>query len=294
MSRIDPKVLRVEREKLGWSLEDLARRSGVDAQSIHRIEKGGQKHNRRTVIMDLAQALGVSEDVLTGTAAIAVPEKKTDESFSESQLNLRVSDGSRNALFFTAQRYGVSYAQIVEIAPFLFFWAAEMSLQSRRNRLKDTKQKCEEISQIEKAFPHLHFGAFINMNAEDALSAEADSIEARDIFGTTTGDSYDSYRSKKYDESEGNPMTMYLKELVSEFSDSIEFEGWYPDSSPQYRVCKKEVLEFVGGNTDAEKYIHAGKAQLHKMPKELNAIGKEAKQAEWACEHGKTWIDRLL
>lgn len=298
MSRINPEVLRAERVRKGWSLEDLARRSGVDAQSVHRIEKGGQKHNRKDVITSLANALGVTEDVLTGTNTTVMPEKKAegpDEILSASTFNLRVSDGARNALAFTARRYGVSNAQIVEIAPLLFFWAAEMSLKKRLNRLNDLNLKNEEISKMGEVFHHLHFRAFTIMNAENTLAAELESIEARDIFGAKIGgDSYESYLPDNYEESEDNPMTMFLKELVSEFGESTEFEWWYPDSSPHYSICKAEVLKFVGGNEDAANYIHSGKAPLHKLPKELREKGKDLERAEWACEQGKQWLESIL
>lgn len=61
MSRINPEVLRSERDKKGWSLEKLERRSGIDRQSIHRIEKGGQQRNAHKVIEALARAFGITE-----------------------------------------------------------------------------------------------------------------------------------------------------------------------------------------------------------------------------------------
>lgn len=298
MSRINPDILRAERERKGWSLNKLAKRAGVDPQSIHRIEKGDNESTRDSVIEKLASALGIPEGQLTATTAAPLPDtepEKPEEKQSKSGLNLDVSDGARNALAFTARRYGVSNAQIVEIAPLLFLWAAEKSLEKRQNRLNDLNLRYEQISSAGEAFQHLHFRAFVNMNAEGTLLAEAESIEARDIFGKLIGgDSYESYLPDNYEESEANPMTIFLKELVSEFGDSTEFEWWYPDSSPHYSICKAEVLEFVGGNEEAAKYIHSGQAPLRKLPKELRDNGKEAERAEWACKQGKQWLDSLL
>lgn len=298
MNRIHPEVLRAERERKGWSLKDLARRSRVDAQSIHRIEKGDQKRNRKKVISDLAKALGVSEGFLTGADSTPQTESKsadTDETFSESQLNLRVSDGSRNALALVARRYGVSHAQIVEIAPLLFLWTAEKSLQQRRVRLSEVEQKYEELDRIGGAFPHLHARAFTNMNAEETLKAEADSIEARDIFGTQIVDyGHLPCLRDNYEESEDNPMTMFLKELVGELGDVAEFGWWYSDSSPYYSICKEEVLNFVGGDKKAADRIHSGHAPLHKLPKELRESGKEVQRAEWARKQGEQWLNDLM
>jgi len=298
MSRINPEVLRNERDKKGWSLEKLESRSGVDRQSIHRIEKGGQQRNAHKVIKALARAMGITEEVLTGEIATSVPEKKmaeSDEAFSESQLSLRVSDGARNALALTAQRYRVSHAQIVEIAPLLFFWVAEMSLRARRNKLDTIQKKYEEISQAAEAFSHLQFHTLDHDSNGEPIEAEDKSIEKRDIFGTTIGDyGSESHIPRNYDEPKHNPMTMFLKELVSEFSEAAEFGSWFPDSSPQYSICKKEVLDFVGGDEGAATYIHSGRAPLRKLPKELSENGKEVQRAEWVREQGKHWLDSFL
>lgn len=297
MTRINPEVLRTERAKKNWSIDDLAKRSHVDRQSIHRIEKGDKKRNRTGVIKNLAKALDISEEFLTGAFAASAPEKEVDapdETPFGSQLNLRVSNGPRNALVLVARRYGVSLAQIVEIAPLLFFWAAEKSLQKRRDRLSELDQKYEEISQLGKAFSYLHGRAFHNWNAEETLAAEASSIEARDVFGKTIGDTgFESALPDQYEESEDNPFTMFLRELVSEFSEAAEIVHWFPDSSPHYSVCKKEVLGLVGGDEEAADYIHSGQAPLHKLPKELREKGKEQQRAEWSRALGKQWLADL-
>lgn len=294
MRSIDPNTLRSEREKKKWSLDDLAKRCGINRQSIHRIESGNSPKNRDNVIERLANALGVSEDILTAAAEASVSEKKMDESdekFSESQLNLRVSNGSRNALVLTALRYGVSQAQIVELAPFLFFWAAEMSLRARRTKLDAIQKKYDEIDQVSEDVRHVQFRTLHHYNNGEPIEAEDESIEKRDIFGATIGDyGAESHMPHNYEESEDNPMTMFLKELVAEFSDTAEFDGWFPDLSPNYSICKKEVLSIVGGDEEAAAYIHSGKAPLHKLSKELRGNGKEAQRADWAREQGKQWL----
>lgn len=298
MSRINPDILRAERKRKGWSLHKLAKRADVDPQSIHRIEKGDNKSTRDSVIKNVSSALGISEEQLTATTAAPLPNikfEKPEEKQSKSGFNLDVSDAARNALKFTADRYKVSQAQIVEIAPFLFFWAAEKSLNARQNRLHSIQQKHEEISQAVEALPHIQFRTIDYDDVLEPILAEANSIAERDIFGTMISEyGYESRIPSKYDESESNPMTKFLQEMVSEFSDSAKFEWWYPDSSPHYSICKADVLKFVGGSEEAAKYIHSGQAPLRKLPKELRDNGKETERAEWACKQGKQWLESLL
>jgi transcriptional regulator with XRE-family HTH domain len=287
MTRIDPKVLRAERERKDWSLEDLARRSGVDAQSIHRIEKGGQRSNRRTVIENLTRALGVSEDFLTGAAAPSVPEKEMDEIdelSSSSQLNLRVSNRTRNALSLTANRYGVTHAQIVEIAPLLFCWAAEQSLRQRRDRIAEIEQKNHELAQLGPS--HLHAAAFANQRSEGTLRAEAQSVENNDLFGKLIdGDGYESYLPDDYEEATKNPFTVFLCGLTGELGELATFVEWDPDSSPEYTVCRPTVVKYVAGDNEAADEILDGYLTFHKLlkqlPKELREEGKGAARAKW-------------
>lgn len=57
--------LRQEREKRGWSLSDLSKRSGVAMQSISRYESGRAFPNLMSAL-GLADALEMSLDELTG------------------------------------------------------------------------------------------------------------------------------------------------------------------------------------------------------------------------------------
>src|SRR5947208_1485875 len=54
------------REKRGWTLRELAERSGVHYETIYRCERGTHHEPRVSVAAQLARALGVSLDVLAG------------------------------------------------------------------------------------------------------------------------------------------------------------------------------------------------------------------------------------
>lgn len=54
-------VIRRLREAAGWGLEELAAASGVDLQTIHRMEKGRTKEAKRSTLHRIAQAFGLTE-----------------------------------------------------------------------------------------------------------------------------------------------------------------------------------------------------------------------------------------
>jgi transcriptional regulator with XRE-family HTH domain len=62
--RVDGERIRVRREDLGLSRAKLANLVGIKPQSLESIEKGETK--RTGLILELAEALGVSPEYLTG------------------------------------------------------------------------------------------------------------------------------------------------------------------------------------------------------------------------------------
>lgn len=135
MPKIDPKVLKRLRLAKRLSLDELATRANIDKQTIHRLEKGSNDKTREHTIQQLSRALGVEPAVLTGEKLWA--DQEEDRSyFLMSKLGFRISTSTHNAMHLAAERYHVKYADIVELAPFLFCWAAEASLQRRRDQLR--------------------------------------------------------------------------------------------------------------------------------------------------------------
>jgi transcriptional regulator with XRE-family HTH domain len=55
-----------EREKRGWSQQELAKRAGVRYETINRIENGKHAEPRIYVAVALAKALGTTVDYLVG------------------------------------------------------------------------------------------------------------------------------------------------------------------------------------------------------------------------------------
>lgn len=293
MPRINPTTLRIVRSQKGLSLEKLADRSRIDKQTIYRIESGKFTRNGKTIIENLSKALGITADELCASSSSVTPETKgeePDELLSSSQLNLRVSDRARNALSLTAASYGVSLSQIVEIAPLLFCWAAEQSLQQRQKVIDDIKQRNVDLASVEQS--HLHPTGFMFHNRSEAIfDAEQKSVNANDIFAKLVdGNSYESYLPDDYDEAKNNPFANYLRKLTVNLKDAKVLEGceifeeWDPDGSPNYNVCQSTVLSYVANDTEAAERILEGYVPLHKIPKELREKNKTEERAKWIRE----------
>lgn len=88
-------VIRKLRDVAGWGLEQLAEISGVDLQTIHRIEKGYTKEPKARTLYRIAQAFGITErqlrDAIPPAMDLSVrfssaPEPKAVEPFVRSDV----------------------------------------------------------------------------------------------------------------------------------------------------------------------------------------------------------------
>jgi hypothetical protein len=168
----------------------------------------------------------------------------------------------------------------VELAPFLFVWAAEESLRRRQERLSALDRALEETKALSHQFHHLSHQITNFLYVDDAIAAEQSSIEKRDLFGssidldlTGVGPSLDADAE--------NPFAMFLRELVSSFGEVATFEEWSGWLSPAYRVCFDEAAELVGGDSERADEILSGAVVLNEMPKEIRERGMEKERAEW-------------
>ncbi len=316
MRTINSKVLQEAREIKGFSHTTLAEASGINARTIKRIESGQFPKNRDNVIKKLSRALGIAEGDLTDAeyneSALLNLQRKTnstnldegelaakhqtdarDDLWSQSQLNVRVSDRARNALSLTAARYQVSLSQVVEIAPLLFFWAAEQSLQQRRQNIEAVAQKTRDLYSFQESqTPHLGF--LSSYRYEDLVNSEQNSIDKLDIFGRISNDSIfkddlsDDHPS--FDIENNNPFASFLRKLTSDLTNAElpqnteTFENWEPTGSPDYNICQSEALRYLAGNVEAASHIVDGYVPLHKIPKELRDGEKGAERAKWIRE----------
>ncbi|WP_022683003.1 helix-turn-helix domain-containing protein [Sphingobium bisphenolivorans] len=288
MAEINPKNLRWLRERKNLTLDELAVRAKVDRGTISKIENGKRAAPRPSTVRRLASALGVDADALVGSD-IEKPERSSVLS-PKSQLNFKMSNDARNALNLTAARYNVKAGQILHLAPLLFYWAAEMSLKWRRERVDYIAQKLDALASAPQP-KHLSGLATNNWQGEDIIAEERRSIERRDIFGIEIKDESVAF---DYDHGEQNPMSQFLASVADSLGDNVQFEFWSPDwTQPLYTLGMEEALELVGGDEDAAHHIVHGNAPLHEMPKEVRE-GGEAVIAQWAKEHGDKALSSLM
>jgi transcriptional regulator with XRE-family HTH domain len=313
-------IIKRLRDDRGWSQEDLAKKTGLNKQSIFRIEKGEKRGPRPETIAKLCRAFEVERAVLTGTpaarpaanvndfSALATDQANTDRLDNKSQLNLRIGNAARNALALTARRYGVQLSEIVEIAPFLFFLAAERSLQRRRERVAEVSNAIAEVESLRERLRYLPIDIPGN---DDQIVCEEESIQKHDIFariyGTATNRRSFRYVSE-YEDDADNPFAFFLREELEALKNAVpdeqrneirsSFLAWQPDvfSSPSYRICLDEVIAIVGADEGARKAVISGKAPLHEIPKEMKNSSPE-QLGEWAkakAEENDRYFDDLL
>src|SRR5262249_42942229 len=147
--------------------------------TIWRLTAGKVAKARDHTIENIARVLNVDPRVLSGE--VRAPDLSSDNEAPVSQVNVRVSTVARNGLNLVAERYGVASSQIIELAPFLFCWAAEASLRERQDRVTEVKRACENARKVEQEIRHFPVPNFTY--SEEKIDAEHESIERRDLFG---------------------------------------------------------------------------------------------------------------
>ena len=305
MTKVDPAVLQRLRKAKRWSQEELAEKTRsdgqpkIDKQTISRLERGERAKTRSRTIRQLARALSVDPAVLTGDGPTPNISRDRSALDTRSQLNVRVATAPRNALNLVAWRYRVEPSQIVELAPFLFVWAAEESLRRRQERLSTLDRTLDETKALGAQLCHLSPQINIFSYADDAIAAEQSSINERDLFGSSIKLDLIGV-GPDFDTDIQNPFAMFLRELVSSLGNVATFDKWSGSWSPAYRVCSEEAAALVGGDRDRADEILRGLVALNEMPKEIRKPEMAEERTEWvrakAEEYRKEMaeLDRLL
>jgi transcriptional regulator with XRE-family HTH domain len=293
MKNIKPSALLGLLKEQNLSLAELAKRSRLDKQTIWRLTTGKVAKARAGTIEKIARALKVEQQVLSGETRAPAVEGDNEAAVSKLQLNIRVSTLARNGLNLVAERYGVERSQIVELAPFLFCWAAETSLRQRRARVIEVERACESAQALERAISHFPVPNFTY--SEEKIAAEYESIDRRDLFGAWFCEKANFLDPAfDHDFETDNPFAMFLRNLVAEIGDVAKFEGWFGDGSPDYRVCREEAAQLVGGDTDRADEILRGQVALNEVPKEISSPEKAKERAEWVREKAAAYRKKSL
>jgi transcriptional regulator with XRE-family HTH domain len=287
MVQINPERLEELRKARGLSQAELGQRSKIDKQTISRIENGSQGKATRSLTLDrLGRALGVERGVLTGE--LPIPERVPTAQKPQSKISLTVQ--ADNFLYLIAERYFVRPWQVIELAPLLFCWAAEMSLRERRERLRKLEGACASARALEKEMTHLPDANFDYSEAK--IAAESRSIDANDIFGICFGDDdfLDGHFYPSREDTE-NPFATFLAKLTDDISDMAKFEGFSSIDYPIYEVCREEAKNMVGGDEALAERILTGVAALNELPKELRGIfGKVEDRSAWVRAQAEAYF----
>ena len=238
MARVNPTILKTLRRRKGWSQERLAEMAKVNKQTISRIERGEPENPRENTIKRLAYALGAEPAQLT-LEAVTPESGHSDPVRKTRPSGFGVSKNANNFLYLISERYFVRRWQVMELAPLLFCWAAEMSLRERRRRLTRLEEACQAARVLEKEMPHLPPPNFIY--SEEKIAAESRSIDAHDIFGMCFGDDdFSEGPSHSLGDDEDNPFAVFLAKLVEQISDVATFEGFSRLIIPASRFVAKK------------------------------------------------------
>ncbi len=165
-----------------------------------------------------------------------------------------------------SQRYRVQPSQIVELAPFLFFWAAEASLRHRRDAIDQVASVRADLISRGQDIPHV-FGTY-DLWEEDLeemlIASERASIEMGDIFGQFASE------EAQWGDDVNDPFSAFLGDLVKDFGEEAEFSGFdWADGTPDYRVCVEYAEQLADGDQTLADVILRGYVALHEMPRDL-------------------------
>ena len=292
MTRVNPFILQTLRRRKGWSQDRLSEMAGVNKQTISRIERGKQDSTQENTIKLLARALGVEPAELTREALAPETARESEPVRNKSPFGLSIA--ADNALYLVAERYWVKHWQIMELAPLLFCWAAEMSLRERRKRLEKLKEACETARALEQEMPHLPDPNF--SYSEEKIKKETESIESHDLFATTM-DTEDFIDGPFYptDRNE-NPFSNFLEKQIGALGTVATFEEFPAFDWPVYQVCPDEALRFVDKDEELAEAVLDGRVALREMPKKLqdSSILMSAERAAWAREQLEEEHKRIM
>ena len=271
MAIVNGKALAEARRKKGWTQVQLseATKPRINISTISRIERGKPTRVRAITLTALAKALDVHPESLCPTA-----EAERDV------MKLRIESAARNALSLVALRYRISRENIIEIAPLLFFIAAEQCLQQRRERITELRASADTLFDLQRGIRHLPRHWPVD---ESVVSSEEQSIKARDLFGKKVLENAQQFISEldaDFDEAEQNPFVTFLRDGLSKISnspESVESVRWSPSLWPSYEICTEEAANIVGNDAKAMRAIVCGAAALHEIPK-----GTPEQRADWA------------
>ena len=294
--KIDPERLSRLRKKNGLSRPQLAKRSGITERTIQRLEsKSESQQHQKThehTVNKLAEALGVRAGVLTGELPFRESGKEPAYEAERVQIGAQIAPKVRLAYDLIKRRYGVSPAEIINMAPLFFALLAEGSLAWRREKLKEVVEAIGRLESIDGVWS-FGFDNAVASFAYHGVSIEENSIDKADLFGEhlfgehlLSNDTFLTIVS--FDPYEDNPFASYLRKLKDELDlagvvdvDSGKLMFGVPLKFPDYDICRDELDRITNGSAFAPLALENGAVRLSEIPEELMAEDASEKRTQW-------------
>lgn len=272
MPIVNAKALVEARKRKGWTqleLSEATRPHQINVSTISRLERGTSSRVRESTLRKLGQVLGVTPTTLCSA-------KEPDRDI----VKLSLDAAARNALTLVALRYRIHRERIIEVAPLLFFIAAEACLRDRQKRVDELHAAADAMVSLQSRIQHLPRHWPLD---DEAVSSEERSIKKRDLFAACVLEDADRFRrdlDDEFDEEVHNPFVVYLRnalESIGASEDEVDALKWSPSNWPRYKICADQAKRIVGNDAQAVQAILSGTAALHEMPK-----ASPEERAAWA------------
>lgn len=284
MGHIHPQKLKFLRESRNLSQAQLAGAADVSQKQIGRLERSNDSDSLNTcqgkTLQNLASALNVSADELS-----IPPEGDADkraETLGLKRVSFYLSEQDRLNYRFLEARYGVKAHNIIRAAPLLFLITAEMSLAERRERLAELEDALSGVP--ENSHSHLGDVRIGLGRVEEAGRAEAQSIEQRDLSGSTI--THDEW--SEWYKGSGDLYVDFLDRKARELAPDAmgewdEVSGNF--ASLSVSLFDTTLEELSTGDPLARLALESGDVHPRDIPKELGADDKSEARARWLAKH---------
>lgn len=283
MGHIHPQKLKFLRESRNLSQAQLAGAADVSQKQIGRLERSNDSDSliacQGKTLQNLASALNVSTDDLS-----IPPEGDADkraEALGLKRVSFYLSEQDRLNYRFLEERYGVKAHDILRAVPLLFLVTAEMSLAERKQRLAELE---EALNRVPEDF-HSYLGDVrIGLGTvEEAGRAEAQSIEKRDLSGSTIT----KYEWSAWYKGSGDLFVDFLDRKARELApDAVgeldEVSGNF--ASLHVSLFDTTLDELSAGDALARLALKSGDVHPRDIPKELRADDQSEARASWLAE----------
>lgn len=280
MGHLYPSKLRALRERRNLSQLQLASEADLSQKQISRLETvrqqdGPNKCHGRT-LHKLANALGVPEDELTSPPEHDAEAKA--EAAGLKRVSFYLTEQDQVHYRFLEARYGAKAHDVFRVAPLLFLIAAEMSLAERRENLRLYEEALSTVPT--DRINHLEDVSAGLFRAQEASAAEQQSIEERDLSGSSIAEDEWSWSYK----GTGDLFVDFLKRKVRElapeaFGDADEISGRL--GSLYVELFLEQIQELSAGSPLASFALKRGYVHPKDIPSELMDEEKSSARAGW-------------